>query len=630
MVICSGDVSTTQLPAAVVDDMDESLLSDKTKRALHKTEKAISKEREAQHKEQQGGAVAHPDAGVDEQTVAGGLPRVYQLASEAGEYRKQQTAQWASTSQSGIKQETFGNSKMPLSLALSSQVVEGKDGEVWYTDQVLSKEFRNDWVAVSRDRRFWVNILPEWRVAMLEGHDTTYGSCFIAKWSTVSRFAVVRVRAMKVDKAIVHSVKWDQRDKKQTFRVEVMTPARQVETHSQLYDSSGFHIGPVSSNLLMKPVELLRTPEGGGSGLLVIDEICKLKKKKLQQIVVDEGFLQLEVAKMGGKSKKITLERVEGWGRLPCTRCRSSWFGPKKGCLVRCKQCERVFHQHCYKPKIKASEKDNWMCQVCTGEDTDVCIKCGGEWSQEAEDSDSSEEDENQLLQCETCSQWHHQHCHTPIIKPIPAGSFHCCTCAPDTWTKWTADKAAADVKAAAVAKAAVAKAAAAKAAKAAKATRGTTRATPAPPATPATPAVAIAVGSLVEVIYMGSDTFCHGRRYPATVDAMHDDGTVHIQYDDDSSSEDDVPLDRIQIHAKATAAAARAVAQAAAQAAGGPRSSLRRGEQSAQQKHLHVDANVPAAAKRFGHSTTRAERATWAGLDPAATAREKQQQKKP
>ena len=616
MVIASGPVSSTQLPSEVVE-MDKAILSEKALKALEKVEEDIRKERE-RHSDPENTISIASTADADDDNPVDGLPRVYDLAAEAVAYRKGLALQWASFSDRVIKQEKFGTSKMPLSLALSSQVVEGKDGEVWHTDQVLSKEFRSDRVPVSRDRRFWVFLMPEWRSAMLEGHDSTYGTCFIVKWSTANRFAVVRIRSMHLGAVKVHSFKWDAKDKKHSFRVEVMTPGQVVETQSQLYDCSGFHIGPITSGLILQPVELLRSPEGTGSGLLVVDDICKLKKKKLQQIVVDEGFLQLEVAKMNGskKNRKVTLERVEGWGRQPCNRCRSSWFGPKRGCLVKCKVCARVFHQQCYKPKVMANEKDDWTCQVCSGEDTDLCAKCGWEWSQQADDADSSDDDDNQLLHCETCEKWYHQYCHTPIIKPIP-DSFQCIDCAPEVWAKLAADRVAKAAKEAAKEVAKAAKAAKAKADKAAAASGGAAAASGGAATGP------ITVGSLVEVQYQGKDTRCHGRRYPAVVTAVHKDGSLHIDYDDDSDTEDDVPLERVQINVKATAAA-----RAAEEAEEGDGDGRKRGNQSAHNKNLHKDARVPAAARMgFRNATTRRESGTWTGLDPAACAREKKQQ---
>ena len=626
MRIAAGHVSSTQLPSKTVE-MDDTILSEKAKRAMQKIAEDIRKERES-HKDQEN---AGDIGGVDDvDDSVEGLPRFYDLAAEAQDYRDGQTSDWDSLSLTAKakKKERVGDSDMPMNMAVQSALLEGKDGAIWHTDQVLSKEFRSDRVPVSRDRRFWVFRMPEWRVAMLEGHDSTYGTCFIVKWSTVNRFAVVRIRSMAIGKTKVHSFKWDAKDRNHSFRVEVMTPTQVVETRSQLYATSGYHIGPITSALVLQPVELLRNPDSSGTGLLVVDEICKLKKKKLQQIVVNEGFLQLEVAKMSGRKKnKMTLECVEGWGQEPCTRCRSSWFGPKKGCLVRCKVCTRVFHQQCYKPKIMAKDKDDWTCQVCSGQDTDLCEKCGWEWSQQAEDADSSDEDDNQLLQCEACQKWYHQYCHAPIIKPIPA-TFQCTSCAPEAWAKEIAARA---VKAAKVAKAKedakVKEAAAMKAkadAAAGKAAAGSGGAAAGGSGGAAIAAEPITTGSLVEVVYKGWDKRCHGRKYPGVVADVNNNGSLYIQYDDDDS-EDDVDMDRVQLDVTAIAAERAAEEAVLAEASGVGR---KRGGQSAHDKCLHEDARVPAAARMgFRNATTRRESGTWTGLDPAACAREKKQQ---
>ena len=362
MVIASGPVQTTQVPAAVVGDIDESIMTEQAKKALQKVEEGIRKEREQWEDTGEEAGDENVDGGVTQS----GIGRVYAISDEANEHHKLLLRQWSTSTKAAIKKEKVGGSDVPLQMALDSAVVEGKDGEVWHTDQVLSKEFRKDRVNNSRDRRFWVSKLPDWQVAVAEGHATTYGTCFIVKWSTINRFAVVRVRAMYVEKTIAHSLKWNASDKKQSFHVEVLTPEKEVETHSQLYATTGFYIGPIVSSFVLQIVELLRSPDGSSNGLLVVDEIRKLKTKKLTQIVVDEGLLQLEVAKISGsgKNRKVTLHRVEGWGQSPCSRCRSSWFDSKKGCLVLCQQCKRVFHQSCYKPKIKNTEKENWLCQV--------------------------------------------------------------------------------------------------------------------------------------------------------------------------------------------------------------------------------------------------------------------------
>jgi len=165
MVIASGHVSTTKLPGAVIGTVHKSIMSKQARKALKQVEAAIQKERALVTSE--AGAVQAD--GPDDPDALGLVARVYELAEES---RRQLVANWADNTKLAIKKEKVGANKMQLQLLLDAAVLEGKNGDMWHTDKVLSREFRKDIVNVGRDRRFWVTRLRKWRMAMLDGHDT--------------------------------------------------------------------------------------------------------------------------------------------------------------------------------------------------------------------------------------------------------------------------------------------------------------------------------------------------------------------------------------------------------------------------------------------------------------------------
>ena len=79
MVIASGPVQTTQVPAAVVGDIDESIMTEQAKKALKKVEEGIRKEREQWEDTGEEAGDENVDGGV----AQSGIGRVYAISDQA-------------------------------------------------------------------------------------------------------------------------------------------------------------------------------------------------------------------------------------------------------------------------------------------------------------------------------------------------------------------------------------------------------------------------------------------------------------------------------------------------------------------------------------------------------------------
>ena len=150
--------------------------------------------------------------------------------------------------------------------------------------------------------------------------------------------------------------------------------------------------------------------------MLIPNEVVRrYYAKGMKQIVVDEGMLQVACVK-----EDMVYERVEGWTRRPCDRCRSSWVNTSTGTIVPCKKCGKTFHQMCHKPKINNPDIDDFVCPKCTGQDKDLCVVCDEDHAIRAEASDSDSAEDNDMFYCDGCNKCWHQYCHEPYIYPKP------------------------------------------------------------------------------------------------------------------------------------------------------------------------------------------------------------------
>ena len=223
---------------------------------------------------------------------------------------------------------------------------------------------------------------------------------------------------------LTYSQKLNKKSRKQQFRVELLTPRGSIDSSVQRYTSSGWRLGPVAGTMVLSLIDLSPAAAAKGAPLearrsdafLPIEKVPELQEQGLAPVALNrDGDLARYV-----KGNDPEAAQIEGWsphGR--CYSCKSSWHDHTKGEIVPCVECKRRYHQECTKPAIRSNEIGTWLCPVCTGHDTSLCTKCGEPFS-EQEVLDAASLENNELVQCQTCSAWWHQACHEPALYPLP------------------------------------------------------------------------------------------------------------------------------------------------------------------------------------------------------------------
>ena len=212
---------------------------------------------------------------------------------------------------------------------------------------------------------------------------------------------------------IAYSLKLQKRCKKQQFRVELLEPVGATESGSQRYRSSGWQVGPVGPALVIDIVDLVLLHDIPGvpldhkihDALLPLEHIINLRRDSYMQVTTDaDGMIAMQEAIRNGRGLKAT--RMEGWSRHHrCYYCKVSAYDQSTGALFKCTQCHRAYHQRHHDPIIANSTKaEEFVCQVCSGADPYLCVKCNEPFS-EKEVEDRGSLGNNELVHCGNCDQ---------------------------------------------------------------------------------------------------------------------------------------------------------------------------------------------------------------------------------
>jgi hypothetical protein len=332
--------------------------------------------------------------------------------------------------------DTRGLSVLEWKGLVNGTFVLEEDGSVTYSDQLLARIQQRDRVDRERCRRFIVGRLLNFAIELKQGHDVTLGSCFIIEWGGKKTFAVVRVLKMYGDdNERVYSMKMNRKSRKQHYRVELLVPVTDDTSGTSLYQSSGWQLGPVAGTKVLRLIDMVPLCSIVDVGSLMephrhqaclpVSTILDLKRKGYNQVrVTSYDSLVNEVE--GFDAEAIP---VEGYHpKTRCYSCKSCWFDHTQGVIVACTKCHRSYHQECHFPTIKSSAIDTWVCGVCDGVDTQVCVACN-EPCTEQECEDPSSLENNELVLCTQCNSWWHQHCHAPSVYPLPIADFVCSNC---------------------------------------------------------------------------------------------------------------------------------------------------------------------------------------------------------
>ncbi|RWS29696.1 bromodomain adjacent to zinc finger domain protein 2B-like isoform X6 [Leptotrombidium deliense] len=99
--------------------------------------------------------------------------------------------------------------------------------------------------------------------------------------------------------------------------------------------------------------------------------------------------------------------------RASCQFCGS---GENEAQLLLCDSCDKGYHTYCFKPKMETIPEGNWYCFECQNKNTidKVCIVCGKK---------------GKLLNCDTCPKVFHPNCIDPPVTKPPKGRWSCNMC---------------------------------------------------------------------------------------------------------------------------------------------------------------------------------------------------------
>jgi len=99
--------------------------------------------------------------------------------------------------------------------------------------------------------------------------------------------------------------------------------------------------------------------------------------------------------------------------RASCQFCSS---GENEAELLLCDGCDKGYHMYCFKPKMEKVPEGDWFCFECMNKNTidKVCIVCGKK---------------GKLLSCDTCPKVFHPNCIDPPVSKPPKGKWSCHIC---------------------------------------------------------------------------------------------------------------------------------------------------------------------------------------------------------
>ena len=325
---------------------------------------------------------------------------------------------------------------------IAGDCVMDEDGKLYQLSQVLRAHQIRDSHSRERGKRFWVGKLRHFARAVDEQHDVCIGTCILVTWGTKAKqFAVVRVLGLLDDETKVWSMKLDKKSIKQRFQVELLDPVGQpTESKSQRYRGSGLSLPKLAATKVLSIVQLrhllvLAEPgENVHDALLAIEDILELYEEGWHRVTKQEGYIHIE-----SEAEKLqNLDTGVMWNannsEYTCLQCHMSWYDDTTGVIVKCKTCQKAWHQECATPTIRLDDIDleNWECCVCTGEETEVCHRCHDFWTV---DEKPREKDNNRLMFCDgPCLRLFHQNCHTAQFGfrakyPGDGMPWHCHEC---------------------------------------------------------------------------------------------------------------------------------------------------------------------------------------------------------
>ncbi|XP_076324451.1 bromodomain adjacent to zinc finger domain protein 2B-like isoform X5 [Tachypleus tridentatus] len=111
------------------------------------------------------------------------------------------------------------------------------------------------------------------------------------------------------------------------------------------------------------------------------------------------------------------LEMCVAWDksimRASCQFCHS---GANEEMLLLCDGCDKGYHTYCFKPKMETIPDGDWYCYECLNKATGdkVCVLCGKK---------------GKLIVCDLCPKMYHIDCLDPPLSRPPKGKWTCVSC---------------------------------------------------------------------------------------------------------------------------------------------------------------------------------------------------------
>ncbi|XP_029822200.2 bromodomain adjacent to zinc finger domain protein 2B isoform X2 [Ixodes scapularis] len=159
---------------------------------------------------------------------------------------------------------------------------------------------------------------------------------------------------------------------------------------------------------------------GGGAGSSAAGPAAPGEE---EEVVVPPGLARWREAVAACQTAAqlaMCLSHLEGsiaWDRsimkASCQFCRS---GDNEEMLLLCDGCDKGYHTYCFKPKMDRIPDGDWYCYECLNktQDEKLCVLCGKK---------------GKLVRCDACPKVFHLTCLEPPLSKPPKGKWTCSGC---------------------------------------------------------------------------------------------------------------------------------------------------------------------------------------------------------
>lgn len=293
------------------------------------------------------------------------------------------------------------------------------DGDLQYIIAILKDLQPREWVNRERGPRFWVGVLPEWRL-LPPGHNVSRGTLFVVQYGSPDKklVALCRVQRIHIGKESPKSCEL-KCNSKQKFAMELCLEQEcgDLPGGAVRFVASGRSLPIMSGDKVYGTVDVAR--EGIGSYTAIMSGADVRLWENNGRWMRNVAEMEIDGADDPPQDPEDPEDDVESNVEELCCRCMRGWWDDVSGRLLHCTgKCARAFHAACM--DLHELKNDSYICTRCTGEDDAICQVCDKEWYCDErlnEDKSFNEFYSGCMLACHDCGLWYHQECHNPKIE---------------------------------------------------------------------------------------------------------------------------------------------------------------------------------------------------------------------